>query len=63
MLRKGREVQSRTDYILGADSRLFRNVAVRDSWHNSDHYMVLGCLLSAPPRRITRDTWTGGNCG
>ena len=49
MLRNGREVRSRTDYIPGTDRRLFRNVAVRDPWHNSDHYMVLGCLLSAPP--------------
>ena len=49
MLRKGREVRSRTDYILGTDSRLLRNVSVRDPRHNSDHYMVLGCLPSAPP--------------
>ena len=49
MLRKGREMRSRTDYILGTDSRLFRNVAVRDPRHNSDHYMFLGCLTSAPP--------------
>ena len=49
MLRKGREVRSWTDYILGTESRLFRNVAVRDPRHNSDHYMVLGCLPSAPP--------------
>ena len=48
MLRKGREVRSRTDYILGMDRRLFRNVTVRDPRHNSDHYMVLGCLPSAP---------------
>ena len=48
MLRKGREVQSRTDYILGTDRRLFRNVTVRDPWHNLDHYMVLGFLPSAP---------------
>ena len=49
MLRKGQEVRSRTDYILGTDRRLFRNVTVRDPRHNSDHYMVLGCLPSAPP--------------
>ena len=49
MLRKGREVRSQTDYILGTDRRLFRNVAVRDPRHNLDHYMVLGCLPSAPP--------------
>ena len=48
LIRKGREVRSRTDYILGADRRLFRNVAVQESWHNSDHYMVLGCIPSAP---------------
>ena len=47
MLRKGREVRSRIDYILGTDRHLFGNVSVRDPWHNSDHYMVLGCLPSA----------------
>ena len=48
MRRKGQVVRSRTDYILGTDRRLFRNVYVRDPRHNSDHYMVLGCLTSAP---------------
>ena len=47
VLLNGREVRSRTDYILGTDCRLFGNVAVRDPWHNSDHYIVLGCLSSA----------------
>ena len=46
MIWNGREVWSRTDYILWTDLRLFGNVAVRDPWHNSDHYMVLGCLPS-----------------
>ena len=46
MLRLGREVRSRTDYIMGTDIRLFRNVSVHP-WHNSDHFMVLGCLHSA----------------
>ena len=54
MLRKGREVRSRTDYILGTDRRLFRNVSVRDPRHNSDHYMVLDFLLSAPPTEHKR---------
>ena len=63
VIRKGREVRYRTDYILGTDRRLFRNVAVRDPQHNSDHYMVLGCLPRSPSRRITRDTWEGGNSG
>ena len=48
MRRKGEVVRSRTDYILGTDCLLFRNVTVRDPRHNSDHYMVLGCLTSAP---------------
>ena len=47
MLQNGREVRFWTDYILGTDLRLFGNVFVWDSWHNSDHYMVLGCLRSA----------------
>ena len=54
MLQKGREVRSRTDYILGTDRRLFGNVSVRDPRHNSDHYMVLGCLHSAS---LTEHTW------
>ena len=47
------EVRSRTDYILGIDRRIFRNVAVRDPRQNSDQYLVLGCLLSAPLREHT----------
>ena len=46
MLREGREVRSRTDYILGTDSRLFGKVSGWDPRHNSDHYLVLGCLHS-----------------
>ena len=48
VLWNGREVRSRTEYILGTDRRLFRNFAVQDPRHNSDHYMVLGCLPRAP---------------
>ena len=44
MVRGGKAVSSRTDYILGTDHSLFRNVAVRDPHHNSDHYMVMGLL-------------------
>ena len=54
MIREGREVWSRTDYNLGTDRRLFGNVSVRDPRHNSDHYMVLGCLHSAPLREHAR---------
>ena len=45
---------SRTDYILGTDFRLFVNVYVRDPRHNSDHYIVLGCLHSASLREHAR---------
>ena len=48
MKRQGQVVRSRTDYILGTDRRLFQNVAVRDPRHNTDYYMVLGCLPGAP---------------
>ena len=44
MVRGGKAVRSRTDYILGTDRSLFRNVAVRDPRHNSDHYMLMGLL-------------------
>ena len=46
----GREVRSRTDYILGADHCFFRNVTVQYPRHKSYHYMVLGCLHSATLR-------------
>ena len=50
MVRLGREMRSRTDYIFGTYCRIFRNVAIWYPWHNSDHYMVLGCLRSSPLR-------------
>ena len=50
MVREGRVIRSRTDYLLGTDRSLFRNVAVRDPRHNSDHYMVVGHLQSGTDR-------------
>ena len=50
MVREGKLVRSRTDYLLGNDRSLFRNVSVRDPRHNTDHFMVVGCLRSAPER-------------
>ena len=50
MVQEGKVVRYRTDYILGTDQSLFCNVSVRDPRHNTDHYMVLGCLRSAPER-------------
>ena len=47
MIREGREVRSCTDYILRTYRRLF-------GMHNSDNYMVLGCLHSAPLREHAR---------
>ena len=54
MVRERKVVRSRTDYILGTDSRLFWNVSVWEPRHNTDHYMVLGCLHSAPDREHTK---------
>ena len=54
MIREGREVQYRTDYILGTDYRLFENVSIQDPRHHSDHYTVLGCLHSAHLREHAR---------
>ena len=47
MVREGRVVRSRTDYLLGTGRSLFRNVSVRYPRHNSDHFMVVGHLRSA----------------
>ena len=54
MIMEGREVRYRTNYILGTDRHLFGNVSVRDPMHNSDHYMVLGCLHSASLKEHAR---------
>ena len=54
MIREGRDMRSRTDYILGTYFRIFGNVSFRDPRHNSEHYMVLGCIHSAPLREHAR---------
>ena len=41
---RGKAIRSWTDYLLGTDRSLFRNVAVRDPRYNFDHYMVMGLL-------------------
>ena len=46
-------VRSFTDYVLRTDRRLFQDVAVRDLRHNSDHYMVLGCLRGDLEKELT----------
>ena len=50
MVRAGKVIRSRTDYLLGTDRSLFRNVAVRYPRHNSDHYMVVGQLRRGKAR-------------
>ena len=54
MVRGGKTVRSRTDYILGTDRSLFRNVAVREPRYNSDHYMVVGLLKGGTAREHIR---------
>ena len=47
------------DYILGTDLRLFWNMSIRETMHNSYHYMVLGCLRIAPLREHAK--YLGGH--
>ena len=54
MVQEGKVVRSRTDYLLGTGQSLFRNVSIRDPRHNTDHFIVVGCLRSAPEREHTR---------
>ena len=54
MVREGKVIRSRTDYLLGTDRSLFRNVAVRDPRHNSDHYMVVIQLRGGSAREHVR---------
>ena len=54
MVRGGEAIRYRTDYILGTDCSLFRNVAVRDPRYNSDHYMVVGLLKGGTAREHIR---------
>ena len=54
MVREGKVVRSRTDYLLGTDRSLFINVSVQDTRHKTNHFMVVGCLHSAPEREHTQ---------
>ena len=54
MVWEGKVVRSRTDYILGIEQSLFQNVSTRDPQHNTDHFMVVGCLRSAPAREYAK---------
>ena len=59
MVRKGKVIRSRTEYLLGTDRTLFRNMAVQDPRHNSDHYMVVVQLRGGKAREHIRliDVW------
>ena len=59
MVRGGKAVRSRTDYILGTEHSLFRNVAIRDPRHNPDHYMVMGLLRGGTVREHIRCSQIG----
>ena len=48
------EMRSWTDYIMGTESHLFRNVVVQDAKHNTDHYLLLGCLCGSTPAAHSR---------
>ena len=53
MRRDGQEVRSRRYYILGIYVRLLQDMAVREPKHNSDHYMVLDCLMGRAAKELT----------
>ena len=53
IVREGRVIRSCTDYLLGTDRSLFRNVAFRDPRH-SDHFMVVGHLNGTAQRSEER---------
>ena len=50
MIRQGQDMRSLTDRILGTDRHIFKNVAIRDPIHNTNHYMVMWCLCDMNPR-------------
>ena len=50
IVRQERVVRFRTDYILGYDRQILRNVSIQYQRHKYDHYMVMGCLLGTSPR-------------
>ena len=61
MVCMGRKVQSRTDYILGMDLRLFRNVSV---WNPRRNHIIKWSSgdSASPPWGNTQST-SGGACG
>jgi hypothetical protein len=50
MEREGTLLQSRCDYILSTDRRLFQYIHIKNPRYNSDHLMVTGGLRSAPKK-------------
>ena len=54
LVRLGREITSKTDYVLGVDRRSFRKVQTRNPRHNSDHLMVVASLRPASLREHRR---------
>ena len=54
MVRQGIVVRSWKDYIMGANCRVFWNMAFRAPRQKSNRFMVMGFLLSASPRDHAR---------
>ena len=42
MVREGKFIRSRKDYLLGTERSPFRKVSFRDPRHNTDQFMVVG---------------------
>ena len=54
IVREGKVVRSWTEYLLGTGRSIFRNMSVRDPRHNTNHFVVVGCLRSALAREHFR---------
>jgi exonuclease III len=47
MGREGNIIQSRCDYTLGTDRRIFKYISIKDPFYNSDNFMMTGGIHSA----------------
>ena len=62
MVREGKVVRSRTDYLLGTYRSLFRNVSVRYPRHNTNHLWWWAAYAAPRNRNMLTTSWEGGRC-
>ena len=49
MLHRGWKMRCQTNYILVTDCRMLQKMLAWDTWHKSDHYLVLGYFHASNP--------------